>query len=94
MSAVRPARIVKRFGDVVAVAEVHMEVKSGEFLVVLGPSGWGRTTLIRTVAVLETPTAGRVHIVERDVTALPPRKLGIAMVFPVLRAVPAHGGGE
>ena len=39
MSAVLPTRIVKRFGDIVAMAEVHTEVKSSEFLVVLGPSG-------------------------------------------------------
>ena len=81
MSAVRLAGVVKRFGDVVAVAGVDLEVASGEFLVVLGPSGCGKTTLMRTVAGLETPTAGRVHIGERDVTALPPRKRGIAMVF-------------
>ena len=81
MSSVRLAGVVKRFGDVVAVAGVDLEVESGEFLVVLGPSGCGKTTLMRIVAGLETPTAGQVHIRERDVTALPPRKRGIAMVF-------------
>ena len=81
MSAVRVAGIVKRFGEVVAIAGVDLEVESGEFLVVLGPSGCGKTTLMRTVAGLEKPTEGSVRIGARDVTALPPRKRGIAMVF-------------
>ena len=81
MSAVRLSGIVKRFGDVVAIAGVDLEVDSGEFLVVLGPSGCGKTTLMRTVAGLEKPDEGSMHIGERDVTALPPRKRGIAMVF-------------
>ena len=81
MSAVRLSGIVKRFGDVTAIAGVDLEIESGEFLVVLGPSGCGKTTLMRTVAGLEKPNAGSVHIGYRDVTALPPRKRGIAMVF-------------
>ena len=81
MSAVRLTGIVKRFGDVVAIAGVDLEIHSGELLVVLGPSGCGKTTLMRTVAGLEKPNAGSVHIGHRDVTALPPRKRGIAMVF-------------
>ena len=87
MSAVRVAGIVKRFGDVVAIAGVDLEVESGEFLVVLGPSGCGKTTLMRTVAGLEKPTEGSVRIGARDVTALPPRKRGIAMVFSPTRSI-------
>ena len=81
MSDVRLQGIVKRFGDVTAIAGVDLEIVSGEFLVVLGPSGCGKTTLMRTIAGLEEPNAGSVHIGEREVTELPPRKRGIAMVF-------------
>ena len=81
MSDVRLLGIVKRFGDVTAIAGVDLEIISGEFLVVLGPSGCGKTTLMRTIAGLEEPNEGSVHIGEREVTELPPRKRGIAMVF-------------
>ncbi len=81
MSEVNLRGIVKRFGEVEAVAGVDLSIDSGEFLVVLGPSGCGKTTLMRTIAGLEQPDAGQVHIGARDVTLLPPRKRGIAMVF-------------
>lgn len=81
MSDVRLQGIVKRFGDVTAIAGVDLAIRSGEFLVVLGPSGCGKTTLMRTIAGLEEPNEGSIHIGERDVTELPPRKRGIAMVF-------------
>ena len=81
MSDVRLQGIVKRFGDVTAIAGVDLEIFSGEFLVVLGPSGCGKTTLMRTIAGLEEPNEGSIHIGARAVTELPPRKRGIAMVF-------------
>jgi len=81
MSDVNLQGIVKRFGEVQAVAGVDLHISSGEFLVVLGPSGCGKTTLMRTIAGLEKPEEGQINIGARDVTALPPRKRGIAMVF-------------
>ena len=54
--------LVKRFGEVSAVRELNLEVASGEFIVLLGPSGAGKTTTLRLVAGLETPDAGQVHI--------------------------------
>ena len=81
MSAVQLRGVVKRFGDVEAIAGVDLDIESGEFLVVLGPSGCGKTTLMRTIAGLEEPETGKIHIAERDVSSLPPRLRGIAMVF-------------
>ena len=64
-----------------AVDDVTLEIGDGEFMVLVGPSGCGKSTLLRLVAGIEEPTAGSVHIGERDVTRLQPRKRDIAMVF-------------
>jgi multiple sugar transport system ATP-binding protein len=64
-----------------AVDRVSLEIGDGEFMVLVGPSGCGKSTLLRLVAGIEEPTAGCVHIGEREVTRLAPRKRDIAMVF-------------
>lgn len=64
-----------------AVDNVDLTIADGEFMVLLGPSGCGKTTLLRVIAGLEYPDAGGVSIGGRDVTDVPPRKRGIAMVF-------------
>ena len=56
--AVRLEGVVKRFGDVVAVDGVDLEVREGEFFSMLGPSGSGKTTCLRMIAGFERPTAG------------------------------------
>ena len=73
--------ITKSFGSFVALERVDLEVADGEFLALLGPSGCGKTTLLRIIAGLETQSSGHVTIGGRDVSALPPRKRGLAMVF-------------
>lgn len=73
--------VVKRFGQVVAVDDFTLTVEDHEFLVLLGPSGCGKTTTLRMVAGLEEPSAGRIVIGGRDVTALEPKDRDIAMVF-------------
>jgi multiple sugar transport system ATP-binding protein len=71
----------KDFGAITALAQLDLHVADGEFLALLGPSGCGKTTLLRIIAGLETQSAGRVLIGGRDVSSLPPRKRGLAMVF-------------
>ena len=73
--------ITKRFGEVVALDDVSLEVHSGEFMSLLGPSGCGKTTLLRTCAGLEDPSAGRVFLDGRDVTSVPPYRRPVNMVF-------------
>ncbi len=73
--------VVKRFGDVTVVQQLDLAVAEGEFLVLLGESGCGKSTTLRMVAGLEGVTEGRIHIGTRDVTDLPPMARDIAMVF-------------
>src|SRR5215208_4222680 len=83
MAEIRLERISKTFpgGKTPAVKDASLVVSDGEFMVLLGPSGCGKTTLLRMLAGLEYPDSGRILIGDRDVTDLPPRKRGIAMVF-------------
>ncbi|MEO3474964.1 ABC transporter ATP-binding protein [Roseomonas sp. CAU 1739] len=73
--------IVRRFGPVVALGGVDLDVTEGEFLTILGPSGSGKTTLLKTVAGFEIPDEGRVLLGGEDVTLAPPRRRDVGMVF-------------
>src|SRR5918996_3967822 len=80
--AVRLEQVAKRFGRrVSAVEDLTVEIREREFFTFVGPSGCGKTTTLRMIAGLEAPTSGRVYFGDRDVTALPPQKRDIAMVF-------------
>jgi putative spermidine/putrescine transport system ATP-binding protein len=78
---VRLDAIVKRYGDVVAVDGVDLEIRRGEFFTLLGPSGSGKTTCLRLIAGFERPDGGRVLLGGRDVTALPPAERDVNTVF-------------
>jgi spermidine/putrescine transport system ATP-binding protein len=78
---VRLDRLAKRYGDVVAVDGVSLEILPGEFFSLLGPSGCGKTTTLRMIGGFELPTGGTVHLRDRDVTREPPDKRAVNMVF-------------
>jgi multiple sugar transport system ATP-binding protein len=74
-------KVVKDFGSQRALQEISLKVPHGQFLALLGPSGCGKTTLLRIIAGLESQTAGRIFIGNRDVSDVPVRERGLAMVF-------------
>ena len=79
--AVQLEGVEKRYGDVVAVASLDLEVRDGEFFSMLGPSGSGKTTTLRMIAGFERPTAGRILLHGRDVTNVPPFDRDVNTVF-------------
>ena len=82
MASVRLEGVTKTYPNGhVAAKGLDLEIRDGEFMVLVGPSGCGKSTALRMIAGLETPTAGRILIGDREVTALPPQDRDIAMVF-------------
>jgi putative spermidine/putrescine transport system ATP-binding protein len=73
--------VVKRFGDVVAVDGVSLNIRPGQFFSLLGPSGSGKTTCLRMIAGFEQPTSGRILLGGRDVSNLPPFERDVNTVF-------------
>ena len=73
--------VTKRFGDVVAVDDVDLQIGAGEFFSLLGPSGCGKTTTLRLVAGFELPTMGSIRVGGDDVTQQRPAKRPLNMVF-------------
>src|SRR5919109_451974 len=81
MAEITIRQVAKRFGSFTALPSIDLTIADQEFMVLLGASGCGKTTLLRIVAGLETPSQGEVWIGDRRVDHLPPRERGIAMVF-------------
>ncbi len=81
MAEIDIRNVVKRFGSYTALERVDLDVADREFLVLLGASGCGKTTLLRLIAGLDTPSEGEIKIGGKRVNELPPRARGIAMVF-------------
>jgi multiple sugar transport system ATP-binding protein len=81
MARIALENVQKRFGDLVTVPDLNLEIRDKEFIALVGPSGCGKTTTLRMVAGLEPVTDGRIHIGDRDVTHMRPGLRNIAMVF-------------
>jgi len=73
--------LTKAFGGEPVVRAVDLDVADGELLALVGPSGSGKTTVLRMVAGLERPDRGEIRIGGRAVTALPPERRNVGMVF-------------
>lgn len=70
--------------------DIQLSIRDGEFLILVGPSGCGKSTLMNCIAGLENITGGAILIDDQDVSGMSPKDRDIAMVFPVLCAVPDH----
>ena len=73
--------LTKRYGSFVAVNDVSLAVEAGSFLTLLGPSGSGKTTVLMMIAGFTEPSAGRITLDGRDITAVPPERRDFGMVF-------------
>ena len=80
-ATVRLTGVTKRFGPVVAVDDVSLDIPPGKLVTLLGPSGCGKTTTLRIIAGLEVPGRGRIFIADEDVTRLPAALRRVTMVF-------------
>jgi len=78
---VRFDNVTKRFGDLPAVNALSLDVAPNEFFALLGPSGCGKTTLLRMLAGFETPSEGRILLDGEDITAVPPHRRPVNMMF-------------
>ena len=95
MSVILSTRAVcKRFGEVVALDAVSLDIRDGEFFTIVGPSGSGKSTFLRILAGLETPDSGRVHLRDADITEVPANRRPTCMVFQSLALFSHRTVGE
>lgn len=92
--AVSVNAVSKRFGDVHAVHDASFDLQNGRFLTILGPSGSGKTTLLRMIAGFDAPSGGEIYVNSEPVSAVPPHKRAIGMVFQRLALFPHMTAAE
>ena len=81
MSDIRLVNLTKSYGEGNAVSDVNLQIGEGEFFSLLGPSGCGKSTTLRMIAGFIRPTSGQILVGRDDISALPPEKRDIGIVF-------------
>ncbi|MFB6125941.1 MAG: ABC transporter ATP-binding protein [Halolamina sp.] len=81
MGDVTLEHVTKRYEEVTAVDDMNLDIRDGEFVCLVGPSGCGKSTTMEMIAGLTKPSDGEVYIADKEVTNLPPKDRGVAMVF-------------
>ncbi|MDR0428829.1 MAG: ABC transporter ATP-binding protein [Puniceicoccales bacterium] len=81
MAGIAVEHVTKKFGSVVALDDINLNIELGELFFLLGPSGCGKTTLLRTLAGFYTPTEGKVFFGNKDITHQPAHRRQAGMVF-------------
>jgi multiple sugar transport system ATP-binding protein len=83
-------KVTKTFGLDIAVKDLSISITDGEFFVLLGPTGAGKTTILRLIAGLETPDSGGIEIADRDASELSVAERDVAMVFQYYSLYPRY----
>jgi len=91
MSLLKLEKVTKRFGGLVAVNNVSLEISEGERLGIVGPNGSGKTTLFNLISGVHIPDEGRITFRGQDITRFPPYKrapLGLGRTFQIPGPLP------
>lgn len=90
----RLEKVVKRFGDFTALHGIDLNIRDGEFLTIVGPSGGGKTTMIRLLVGMDEPTEGNIYLRDNIINHVPANKRPTCMVFQSLALFPHRTVGE
>ena len=88
LADVRLENVTKAFGDVVAVDDLTLTIRHGEFFSLLGPSGCGKTTTLGMIGGFEPPTSGQIFLGDQNVSKVPAVQARRQYCLSVLRALP------
>src|SRR6266511_2519244 len=87
----RVEHVTRRFGGIVAVDDVSLELRSGERRAILGPNGAGKTTLFNVIGGQDRPNSGQLYLFGRDITRMPAHRraaLGLSRTFQITNVFP------